>query len=147
MPVVAARELDDLRPAGVRPREPHGAHHGLGARRDEPHLLERGHGGAHLAGQLELDLGRRPERRALRRSRRDGGDHVGMGVAGDQRAPRLHPVDVAVAVDVPHLAAGPADQEQRVVAADRAHRPHGARNATGHQPAGLLEEPRRLRLG
>jgi hypothetical protein len=145
--VVAARELHDLRAAGVGTGQAHRAHDGLGTRGDEPHLLERRHRRAHLPRQGELELGRGAERRAVPGRRRHRGDDVGVGVAGDQRPPRLHPVDVAVAVRVPDLAAGAPGQEQRVVAPDRPHRPHRAGDAARHEPARLLEEPRRVRLG
>ena len=66
-------------------------------------------------------------------------DHVGMRVTGDQRAPGLHPVDVAVAVDVDQLGALAARHEDRV-AADRAHRAYGRVDPAGEQPQRALVE-------
>ena len=62
--VVVAGELDHPVAARRGAREPDGAHRGLGARRDEAHHLDRGHGVDDLGGQVDLSLGRRAERRA-----------------------------------------------------------------------------------
>ncbi len=60
----------------------------------------------------------------LRRRLDDGREHCRVGMPVDQRPPRADVVDVAVAVDVDHLGALAARDEQRI-APDRAHRPHG----------------------
>ena len=91
-----------------------------------------GHALDHLGRQLHLGLGGRAEAGARRRGGGHRLHHLGMGVAGDQRAPRHHPVDVAVAVDVGQLGALAARHEQRV-AADRAHRADGRVHAAGQQ--------------
>ena len=58
-----------------------------------------------------------------------------IGVAEDRRAPRLHVVDVAVALGVDELRAlGPVHEERR--AADRVERPHRRAHARrGSRPA------------
>jgi hypothetical protein len=53
-------------------------------------------------------------------------------MAGDERAPRHHPVDVAVAVDVDELGPLAALDEDRV-APDRLHRPNRRVHAAGDQ--------------
>ena len=59
--VVAAGELEDAVALREAAREPQRAHRRLGARRDEPHLLDRRHRVGDLRGELDLRLGRRAE--------------------------------------------------------------------------------------
>ncbi len=93
MPVVAAGELQDLRAAGEGACEPKRRHRRLGARRDEPNLLDRGHGVGDLGGELHLALGRRTEARPGESGLANRLDRLGIGVPEDERAPRLHPVE------------------------------------------------------
>ena len=65
-----------------------------------------------------------------------------VGVAVDQRAPRAHPVDVAIAVDVEQLGALGALDEDRV-AADRAHRAHRRVDAARQDVAARARRARR----
>ena len=80
----------------------------------------------------------RAERRPALGRRDDRREHRGVGVAVDERPPRAHVVDVAVAVDVDELGAVAALDEDRV-AADGAHRAHGRVDASGQalQRAGV----------
>jgi hypothetical protein len=55
--VVAAFELDDLRPAGGAARQAQRAHRGLGAAADQAHLFDRGHEFDDGLGQFGLGLG------------------------------------------------------------------------------------------
>ncbi len=118
--VVAAGELDHAVAARRRAREPHRAHRRLGAGGDEAHHLHRRHRVDDLGGQLDLGLGRGAEGGAARERVLDRGERLGVGVTEDQRPPRLHPVDVAVAVDVLDRRALAAAHEQRLV---EPHRP------------------------
>ena len=68
--VVVAGELDHAVAPRRGAREANGAHRRLGAGRDEPHHLDRGHGVDDLGGEVDLSLGRRAERRAPRRAPR-----------------------------------------------------------------------------
>ena len=75
----------------------------------------------------------------------DGLDDRGMGVAEDHRAPGADVVDVAVAVDVPNVGAGAADEEGGL-AADGAEGADRGIHAAGDklfsallQAAGLVE--------
>ena len=52
--VVTARELHDLGAAGRAARQAHRGHRGLGARRDQPHLLDRRHPRADRLGEFDL---------------------------------------------------------------------------------------------
>jgi hypothetical protein len=56
-----------------------------------------------------------------------------IGVAEEQRAPREHPVEVAVSVNVVEERALAALHEERLVEPHRAHRPHGRVDAAGDQ--------------
>ena len=51
----------------------------------------------------------------------------------EQRPPRQHPVEVAVAVDVVEVRALAARDEERLVEPDGAHRAHGRVDAAGNQ--------------
>ena len=131
--MVAAGELEDPVAAGRGPGEAEGGHRGLGARRDEPDLLDRRDGVGDLGGELDLGLGRGAEAGTELRGRGDRLDGLRVGVAEEQRAPRHHPVDVAVAVDVLEVGALAAAGEERLVEPDRAHRAHGRVDAAGDQ--------------
>ena len=105
-----------------------------------PHHLDRTEAVAHLGRELHLALGRGPVARPALGRLADRLDDRGMSVAEDQRAPGAHPVDVAVAVDVDQLEALAALDEDRVVAADRAHRPNGRVDPARQEPRGPREE-------
>src|SRR5688572_16451612 len=69
-------------------------------------------------------------------------------MAEDQRAPRADPIDVAVPVDVDELEPLTARDEDRMLAADRAHRPDRRVHATRHQPDGTrINHLRRTSVG
>ncbi len=131
--VVAPGRLEDPVALGECAREPQRAHAGLGAGRDEPHLLHRRHGVGDLRGELHLGLGRGTEARPVERRLTNDLDRLGIGVAEEEGPPRHDPVEQPSAVlglDVRALAAL---DEQRLVEADRAHRPHGRVHAAGDQ--------------
>ena len=133
VPVVGAGELEDPFAAGRGARQAHDAHRRLGAGVDHPRHLDPRHPRADLVGELDLALGRRPEAGARAGG---GGDRLhdcGAGVAEDQRPPGADPVDVAVAVGIDQLEALAALDEDRVVAADRLHRPYRRVHAAGNQ--------------
>jgi hypothetical protein len=66
-----------------------------------------------------------------------------MRVPEDHRPPRGDVVHVAVAVGVHDLGAAGVDDEQRVLAAHRAHRAHRRVDPAGDVADGLLEQPPR----
>ena len=76
----------------------------------------------------------------------NGPDDRGMGVARDQRPPRHHPVDIAVAVGVPHPAALATGQEERVLTPNRSHGANRARDAAGDEISRFGEELGRAAL-
>src|SRR5712691_2111698 len=63
----------------------------------------------------------------------NGVDRVRIGVTEEQRAPRHHPVDIAVAVDVLEVRTLAATDEERLVETDGAHRTHGRVHAAGDE--------------
>ncbi len=130
VPVVGAGELQDLLAPRCRARQADRAHRRLGARRRHPDHLHRRHASHDLLGEIDLRGGRRAERRPLRGRVGHRGQHLGVGVAVDQRPPRAHPVDVRVAVDIDDLRVVRVLDEQRV-APDRAHGPHRRVHASG----------------
>ena len=136
--VVAAGELHHdvaTRDAAGQPDRGHG---GLGARGDEPDLVD-GRASDDLLGELDLGLGRGAVGRAARHR---GGDRLldlGVGVPEQHRAPRADQVDVLVAVDVGQpRAAGRADEPGR--AAHGVERPDRGVHAPGGHRAGPLEQ-------
>ena len=98
--VVAAGELEDLGAAGRAAGEAHRGHPGFGPGRHEPYLLDRGHRVADRLRQLHFASGGRTERRAFGRGALHRFDDARVGVTEDRRPPRLHVVEVAVAVGV-----------------------------------------------
>ena len=143
--VVATGRLEDPVALGECAREPQCAHAGLGPGRHEPHLLHRRHCVDDLRGELHLGLGRGAEARPVERRLTNGLDRLGIGMAEDERPPRHDPVEQPAAVlglDVRALAAL---DEQRLVEADRAHRPHGRVHAAGDELERAAVEVRALR--
>ena len=100
VPVVAAGELQHPIAPGRAAGEADRAHRRFGARRDEPHHLDRRNGGRELVGEQDLPFGRRAERRAVLGCPLHRVDDLRIGVAEEERPPGKDPVDVAVAVDV-----------------------------------------------
>ena len=143
MTVIAPLELDDLLAPRGRPRDAHGAHRGLGPRADEPHALERRHqrGGRVSPSSTSSGLGRAVAR-AVSSGRGKRLDETPRRVAVDERSPRHHVVDVAVAVDVFERRAGRAANEERR-RADRLEGADGAVDAAGQNPLSAREETRR----
>src|SRR6185503_2227776 len=133
MAVVAARELDHAVAASHGPGKPQRAHRRLRARADEPHHLDRRHGVDDLAGELDLRLGGRAEGRPAVGGGVDGCKGLRVRVTEEQRSPRLHPVDVAVALDVLHPASRAARDEHGFVDAHGAHRTDRRVDAAGDQ--------------
>ena len=122
MPVVGAGELEHLVAPGGR---------ALGRSAlivaSVPDEVMRSMSTASMRARRSRARPRRRRRRAEGGSARgrigDGLDHLGMGMAVDQRSPGADVVDVSVAVDVGDLRAFGTVDEQRV-APDQAHRPH-----------------------
>ena len=131
--VVAAGELDHAVAAGHGPCEPERAHRRFGTRAHEPHHLDGRHSVDDLGCELDLGLGRRAERRASIDRVVDRRRRLGVRVAEDQRAPGLHPVHVAVAVDVLDDGALAPAHEDRLVHSHRPHRTHGRVDASGEE--------------
>ena len=136
--VIIAGELHDHRPAGVSAGEADGAHRGLGARIDQPHLLDRRHGLDHKFGQFVLGQRRRAETRAAAQGRFEGFDHRRVIVPEDHRSPRADVIDVAVAVDVEQVCPFGTVEEDRL-AADAAERPGGTVHPAGHELFGPVK--------
>ena len=136
MAVIAAGELDDDVASGGAPGQAHGAHHRFGAGGYEAHLFDTRIGGDHLLGQFDLHGGRRPEGRAAFRGFGHGLDHVPVGVAQYQRAPRADEIQVPVAVHVDHMGAVAASNHGRR-APDALERPHRGTHSAGQD----LERP------
>ncbi len=112
--VVAAIELDNGIPARGPACEPDGRHHRLGARGHEADHLEVGDGRGHEFGEFDfLPAGCSKGQTGCGGSC-DRLDHIGMGVAEDQRAPGTNEIHVGVAVGVDHVAAFSAFAEERL---------------------------------
>ncbi len=128
--VVTPGELDDLGPAREPAGQPDGGHRGLGPAAHEPHLLHGLDAGDDLLGERDLALTGGAEGGAARDGVVDGGDHVGLRVPEDHRAPGADEVDVLAPVRVRQIGAGAGHHEAGRAAdgAEGAHRGvHAAR--------------------
>ena len=140
MAVVAADELDDLRPLRERARDANRAHRRLRPRAHEADELEARHRVPDETRELELERARRAEARPLAQRLFERGDDSRMRVAEDERPPRQDVVDVAIPVDVDEVRALAAVDEERR-ATDRLERAHGRADAARQQVERLGEEP------
>ncbi len=122
--VIAAGVFHDEIAPGERAGHADRAHHRLGARRHEAHLLERGIGGGHALGKLDFPRARRAEGGAVFGGIDDRRDHFRMCMAENERAPRGHEVEETPAIDILYVRTLAARDEQRR-AADRTKRAHG----------------------
>ena len=137
--VVAPGELHDLVAAGVATGEAHGGHRRLGARADQPHLVDGGDEAADRLGHLDLALGGRSIGRPGGGGPAHRVDQGRVGVAEDRRPPRLHVVAVTAAIGVDEIGPlGGGDEEG--LATDGAERPHGRVDAAGDPFEGPAEE-------
>jgi hypothetical protein len=138
--VVAARELEDAVAAGRAAREPERAHRRLRPGGDEPHLLDRGNGVDELLGERHFALRRRAVGRSCGGGLLYGLDHLGIGVAEDERAPGEDPVEIAVALGIPEVSALAALGEERLAGADGAPGTHGGVDPARNHPGRALIE-------
>jgi hypothetical protein len=137
--VIAALELDDPIATREGARHADGAERGLGARAHEPDALERRHQRTHALAELVLERARGAEARAPTRGRGDRLQQARRSVPVDERPPRHHVVDEAVAVHVfEHGAGGAPDEARR--AAHRLEGANGTVHAAGEHTAGAFEE-------
>ena len=104
--VVAAGELHHELAAGEPAGQPDGGHGGLGARGDQPDLLDR-RARDDLLGQLHLGAGRGAVRRAAADRLVDRVEHLRVRVTEQHRTPAADQVDVLGAVDVDEVGALP----------------------------------------
>ena len=142
MPVIPARELDELAPSGNGPREPDGGHGGFGSRIDEAEHLDRRHPVGNDRRQSHLAFGRSAECPAsfeLRAYRLDDGRRA---VTQDQGTPGADEIEVAVPIHIPQPGTYcPGNEGRR--SPDRAIRADRAVDAAGDQALRLLEQRRR----
>ncbi len=122
VPVIAAGELHDEVAPAEGARHADRAHHRLGPRGHEAHLLGCRVGGRHALGECDLRLAGGAKGRAALERRADGADDRRMGMAGDEGAPRADQIEEGASVGIRHAGAGPARDEER-------RTPHGAERA------------------
>ena len=145
--VVAAVELDELRPPGGRAREAQRAHRRLGADVDEAHHLDRRQRAHDPLGELapRARSARRsvvPQRRLPRRSPRRPRGARGRAI---ERAPRQHVVDVRRCRRRRSARAPCAAGDEARRAADAAERAHRAVHAAGDHALRAREQRARTR--
>src|SRR5690606_36614678 len=133
--VVVAGELHDDVAAGEAAGDADRGHRGLGAGGHEPHELDRRDPLGDGLGEEHIPLGGGAVGGAVHRRPLHGLDDGGVGVVGDDRPVGLREVDVAAALDVPHVGAlGPGGEVGR--AAHAAEGPDGAVDAAGDDGLG-----------
>ena len=137
MSVVAAGELQHLRPPGVPAGQADRRHGGLGAGVDEADLVDARALDDEL-GEFDLGGGGGAVAQSAGGGVLHGGDDLGVGVAHEHRAPGAEQVDVVVAVHVGEVAAlGGGDEA--ALPADGTEGPDGrVHPARGERP-GTLE--------
>ena len=113
MAVIAAFEFQDEAAAGEAARQAQRAHGGFGAGADQPHHFHARHQLDQQFGDLDFRFGGRDERQAVHGTVLDRAQHVGMGVAQQQRTPRTHIVDVFLVIGVPDARTFAARHEAR----------------------------------
>ena len=128
MAVVIACEFHDQVAPGSAARQADRRHRRLGARRHEADALRKGHALAHGAGQQSLSFGGGAEGQATRGGLLNGGDHLGVRVAEQRRAPRPDQVHVGAPLDVGDARTARARDEARG-ATDATEGAHGRVNA------------------
>ena len=142
--VIAAFEFQDQVALGEAAGGANRRHRRFGAGADEPNALDRGKRSGDVLAELDFERRSHPIAGAAPRLFGDGGDHVGMRVAQNQRAPGAHVVDVFAAVDVPEARApGAIDHEGR--AAHGAKSAHRAVHAADKNVPGAFKQLRRAR--
>ena len=130
VPVVAARELDDLASSRRATGKPQGGHHRFSAGIDHAHHLGAGHF-AHQLGHFNLHRRRRAEAQAFADGLADRPLHRFITVSQNQRAPGADEIDVFLSVHVPHVAAK-APVQKPGIGAHAAAGPHRGIDAAGH---------------
>ena len=139
MPVIAARKLDYFVPSRCGARHANRAHRRFGAGADETHALERRQERADFLTERDFERARGAEARAALRGRRQGRCEARRRVSVNERPPRHHVVDEAVAVDVLEVRPlGSFDEQRR--GADRLEGADGAVDAAGQDFLGAGEE-------
>ena len=113
MAVVAPFEFDDLVAAGIAPGQADGTHGGFGAGVDHAHHVHGGHQFADLVRHGYFGGGGGAEAEAVLHGCLHGGNHLGMVVAEDHRAPGSHVVDVAVVIFIVQIGAAGGVEKHR----------------------------------
>ncbi len=139
MAVVAAFKLDDLVTAGKAARQADGAHGGFGAGRHQAHRFNRRHQLDDFFGDQDFGFGRRAKRQAVHRRRLHGGNHFGVGVANNGRAPGANVVNILGVVGIPQIRALAALEKNRR-AAHAAKGAHRRVDAAGDGMAGAFKK-------
>src|SRR6202042_2391344 len=109
--VIAAGELDDQVARGEGARYADRAHHGLGARGYEAHLLGRRVGCHHALGEFHLTWTGSAVGRAARYRLGDRGHDRRMRMPEDQRTPRTDEVEIGAAIGIEPLGSFSAREE------------------------------------
>src|SRR5207248_740504 len=109
-------ELDDRVATGRRSRKANRAHRGLGAARNKAQHLDVWHAGNDQLRQLELELRRDAETRAVTHDAIERVENGRRRVAEDERTPGEDVVDVFVVIDVPDARAGSLRDNERLSA-------------------------------
>jgi hypothetical protein len=113
MAVIAAFELDQQIAPGEAARQADRAHRRFGPGAHQADHFERGQQGAQELGHLDLALGRRAEGEPVRGGLLDGGDHLRLGMAQDQRSPRTDVIEIGPAIGIGDAGTRPGGEKAR----------------------------------
>jgi hypothetical protein len=139
MAVIAAFELDQQIAPGEAARQADRAHRRFGPGAHQTDHFERGQQGTQELGHLDLTLGRRAEGESSRGSLLDGGDHLRLRMAKDQRSPRADVIEIGPAIGIGDAGTRPGGEKARRPA-DRPKGPDRRVDTPRDVPLGALKE-------
>ena len=143
MAVIAAGELNDLVPSCGGARQSQGAHGRFRTGVDQANLVHTRHGGDDQFCKPGFGEGRSPEAGALLHRFGCASNNFRICMAENERSPAQHVIDVGIAIDIRHLAAGARFKEDRR-SANGSKCAHRRINSTGDEITCVIECSARL---
>src|SRR5262245_28838931 len=129
MTVITACELNDLAPLRITTRETQCSHRCFGARGGQSYFSDRRHRRNNQLGKFYFFRRGRTKTRSSSQTLFERFYDLRMCVAGDQRPPRSHVIDILFSICIDHTTAAATLYEQRA-APDRAPCTDGAIHAS-----------------
>src|SRR4051812_29278497 len=110
--MITTSKLDDLRPAGIAPRQTDCSHCCFCTRRRESYFFDRGHGLNNYLGQFYFSCGWRAEACSAFEHVFQRSHNLWVSMSGNKRSPRAHIIDVFFPIYVNNVAtSAPLDKQ------------------------------------